>query len=159
MTENKRRYDPPEDEPMRLDEVLEPFDRSAPVHGGYDGQPYGDYGGEPLYDDSAYGQPPYAQPDDGETDYDDGDPYAPQDELDGDGLYEDAPYEDDEYSDYHEALDHEGRVRTAIGVFDTVSTLVGVVVILVLAAMLFSLISWLQADVTHSLTLLQSGIQ
>ena len=76
--------------------------------------------------------------------------------------YEQPPY-DEEYSDYHEAMDEAmdeaGRFRVAMGVFDTVSILVGVVVILALVAMLVSLVSWLHSDILHSALLLQSGLQ
>ena len=76
--------------------------------------------------------------------------------------YEQPPYEE-EYSDYHEAMDEAmdeaGRFRVAMGVFDTVSILVGVVVILALVAMLVSLVSWLRSDILHSALLLQSGLQ
>lgn len=76
--------------------------------------------------------------------------------------YEEQPYAE-EYSDYHEAMDEAmdeaGRFRVAMGVFDTVSILVGVVVILALVAMLLSLVSWLRSDILHSALLLQSGLQ
>ncbi len=75
---------------------------------------------------------------------------------------QEPPYEE-EYSDYHEAMDEAmdeaGRFRVAMGVFDTVSILVGVVVILALVAMLVSLVSWLRSDILHSALLLQSGLQ
>ena len=122
---------------MRLQEVLEPF--QSPEEGG----------GQAFYDDEA----PYA-PYGEESPYEEGEAYAQepyQEEAYGN------PYEE-EYSDYHEQLDHEGRLHTAMGVLNTAGVLVGVVVILVLVAMLFSLVSWLQNDILHSITLLQGGI-
>ena len=68
-------------------------------------------------------------------------------------------YYDDEYSDGHEAVDHESRFRIAIGVFDLISILVGIVVILLLVAMLFLLFDWLKSDILHSALLLQSGLK
>lgn len=68
---------------------------------------------------------------------------------------------DDGYEDEEPDEDavHAENMRTAAGVFNTISILVGVVVILALVAMLLSLFTWLWNDVTHSLTLLQGGIQ
>ena len=68
-------------------------------------------------------------------------------------------YYNDEYSEEHEAVDHEGRFRIAIGVFDLISIFVGIVVILLLVAMLFLLFDWLKSDIQHSALLLQSGLQ
>ncbi len=65
----------------------------------------------------------------------------------------------DEYSDEHEAIDTEERFKVAMGVFDTVSILVGIVVILALVAILMTLINWLRTDILHSALLLQSGLQ
>jgi len=70
--------------------------------------------------------------------------------------YEEGYYE---YSDEHEAVDHEGRFRIAIGVFDLVSIFAGIFVILLLVAMLITLINWLRSDILHSALLLQSGLQ
>lgn len=64
-----------------------------------------------------------------------------------------------DYSDEHEAVDHEGRFRIALGMFDLASILVGVVVILMLVAMLITLINWLYSDIMNSALLLQSGLQ
>ena len=143
-----------EDAPLELNDLLEPFD---PLEGSHvpgapgDNEAYGTrrYQGGAFFappQDAAYPDAPYEA--------------APE----TDGLYPDDPYEaepsyGEEYSDYHEELDQEERTRTAIGVFNLVSMLAGVAVILVLVAMLFSLLSWLRTDVVHSITLLQSGIQ
>ncbi len=116
-TQRYRRRDGDENEPMELNDVLEP----------YDGQ-------EEYYIEEQ----------------DSGD--------DPDGLYDN--YEDDgEYSDYHEEIDIAGRFKVAMGVFDTVSILVGVLVVLILVAMLISLVNWLRSDIMHSMLLLQSGLQ
>lgn len=93
---------------------------------------------------------PAAPPEDGDYDDESQDPYD---------YNEGEPYEGEDYSDYHEALDHEGQMHTAIGVLNTASILAGVVVILVLVAMLLSLVSWLRGDILHTITLFQSGIQ
>ena len=58
-----------------------------------------------------------------------------------------------------EALNQAGRFKVALGVFDSVSILVGIGVILLLVAMLVSLVSWLRSDILHSALLLQSGLQ
>ncbi|MDD3335581.1 MAG: hypothetical protein PHI98_08680 [Eubacteriales bacterium] len=121
-----------EDEPLELQNVLEPYEPSAPGNIDFPGsnQPDLDYADNP-YEPAQNG---YQQED---------------------GF---SSYEDEEYSDYHEQLDHEGKMRTAVGAFNVISALIGVVVILVLITMLVSLFSWLQTDVIHSITLLQSGI-
>ena len=58
-----------------------------------------------------------------------------------------------------DAWEHEGRVRTTMGVLNTFSVLLGVFVIFVLVAMLLGLFSWLRTDILHSLTLLEGGIR
>ena len=79
-----------------------------------------------------------------------GDPYV---QGFADGYYA------DEYSQEHEAVDHEGRFRIALGMFDLLSILAGIVVILLLVAMLITLFNWLNSDITHSMLLMQSGLQ
>ena len=86
---------------------------------------------EPVYEPPQYGQPHYGQPDEQEYDY----------------------------SDEHEAADDETRFRVAMGIFDLASIIVGIVVILGLAAMLVSLLQWLNNDILHSAVLLSSGLQ
>lgn len=152
MTDETRRYAPmnDDDESMRLDEVLEPYEPAQ--------QPVGFYAPvqDDAYVDEDYGTDPYeAGGYEDSSPYDNGLQYQNENYDQG---FENDPYADEEYSDYHEALDREGRLRTAMGVFNSVSTLVGVVVILVLVGMVISLISWLRADIIHSLALLQSGI-
>jgi len=73
----------------------------------------------------------------------------------------DPPYEEyaDEYSEEHEEADHEGRFRIAMGMFDVVSTLAGILIILLLVAMLFMLIDWLRTDILHSVLMIQSGLK
>lgn len=65
----------------------------------------------------------------------------------------------DEYSEEHELADSEGRFRIAVGVFDLISTIVGIVVVLVLVSMLITLFNWLRNDILHSALLLQSGLR
>ena len=64
-----------------------------------------------------------------------------------------------EYSEAHEAADSETRFHVAMGLFDLISILVGIVVILVLVGMLATLVNWLRTDILHSALLLQSGLQ
>ncbi len=119
MDEQTRRFTRQEDEDaLRLDEVLEPYDEE------YD-----------AYDEAADMEP-----------YDD-------------PAYDEDEYLQDDYSDYHAALDEASRFKVAMGAFDLVSVLVGVVVILVLVGMLVSLLTWLRSDIQHSALLLQSGLQ
>ena len=61
--------------------------------------------------------------------------------------------------DVYKRQNQAGRFKVAMGVFDTVSILVGIGVILLLVAMLVSLVSWLRSDILHSALLLQSGLQ
>lgn len=68
-------------------------------------------------------------------------------------------YYGEEYSEEHEAVDHEGRFRIAMGLFDLVSIMVGILVILLLVAMLITLYNWLCSDISHSMLLMQSGLQ
>ncbi len=66
---------------------------------------------------------------------------------------------DEEYSDYNEELDDAHRFHVAMNVLDLISILAGLAVILVLAAILISLLTWLQGDITQSLTLFASQLQ
>lgn len=140
-TRRFRRRERQEDE-LRLDDVLEPYEQDDPQDGDF-----------VSYDEDGYDeQQPENQPS-----YEPGyDAREPSYESYGD------PY-DEEYSDYHEAMDEAineaGRFRVAMGVFDTVSILVGIGVILLLVAMLVSLVGWLRSDILHSALLLQSGLQ
>lgn len=147
MDKRKRRFRRGEhqEEELRLDDVLEPYDQDEPADDEQSGQTFAPYEDEagPLYEQQpSYGeqQPPYEE---------DQPPYG-------------DPY-DEEYSGYHEAMDESmnqgGRFKVAMGVFDTVSILVGIGVILLLVAMLVSLVSWLRSDILHSALLLQSGLQ
>lgn len=97
---------------------------------------------EIQWQDEPYMQDVYAQPPAQ-------DPYV-QGYMDG--------YEE-EYSDEHEAADHESRFRIAMGMFDLISIFVGILVILALVAMLFTLFDWLRSDIQHSALLIQSGLQ
>ena len=150
MDKHKRRFRRGEhqEEELRLDDVLAPYDQDGPA----DDEQSDEAG--PLYEQQpSYGeqQPPY------EPAYDAQEPPYEEDQP----PYGD-PY-DEEYSGYHEAMDEAmnqaGRFKVAMGVFDTVSILVGIGVILLLVAMLVSLVSWLRSDILHSALLLQSGLQ
>ena len=149
MDERTRRFKRREDEEqeLRLDDVLEPYEQEEPEETGF--SPYDE--AQPPYEQT---QPAY---DGNHPSYDAQDPLYDESQPD----YGD-PY-DEEYSDYHEAMDEAmneaGRFRVAMGVFDTVSILVGIGVILLLVAMLVSLVSWLRSDILHSALLLQSGLQ
>lgn len=136
MREKRRRYQPQEEDALQLGDVLEPYEQPVYQQPAYE---------EPAYDEQAYGQPPY------EDACQDAEAYA----------YEEAPYPDDlqDYSDYHEEMDSKARFKVAMGVFDTVSILVGVLVILVLVGILIALVNWLRSDIMHSVLLLQSGLQ
>ena len=68
--------------------------------------------------------------------------------------------EDEElYEPPHGEGKEKKRFRVAMNVFDTVSVLMGVVVILALTTLLISIVSWLRTDIIHSFVLLQSTIQ
>ncbi len=157
MDQRTRRFKRREhqEEELRLDDVLEPYEQEEQLDYEENGQAF-----EPYEEDQpSYGQdqPPYDAQQPFEPAYpEDGEPYD-----DDQTSYAD-PY-GEEYSDYHEAMDEAmnqaGRFRVAMGVFDTVSILVGIGVILLLVAMLVSLIGWLRSDILHSALLLQSGLQ
>ena len=85
-----------------------------------------------------------------------------QDEAERDVEYTDysqSGFETDTYSDYDEELDDTHRFRVAMNVFDLISILAGLALILVLVAILVSLVTWLQGDLTQSFTLLTSNLQ
>ncbi len=128
-----------EEETLPLEQVLEP----------YDGQPV--YQAEPGYQDEMYQEPVYQ------------DDYDPQGQLYQQVDYQ--PYPEAGYADYlpEEAYDEEmgepeTRFGVAIHVFNLISSLIGIVVILVLVAMLLTLVDWLRTDILHSFMLFQSGI-
>lgn len=66
---------------------------------------------------------------------------------------------EEEYSDYNEELDDTHRFHVAMNAFDLISVLAGLAVILILVAILVSLLTWLQGDISQSLTLLTSQLQ
>lgn len=88
----------------------------------------------------------------------------PQDDYDDDSPEEDEfplpPDEDDDYDLDDELTDEErremrkGRFRVAAGVFDFFSVIAGTVVVLLLIALLVSLVTWLQADIDQTFTLM-----
>lgn len=147
-TRRFQRHDDQQEDELRLDEVLEPYEQGESDAYGDAGQDFAPYGeDQPPYEEQPYdgNLSSYEQPYEEENQPPYGDPY------------------DEEYSDYHEAMDEAineaGRFRVAMGVFDTVSILVGIGVILLLVAMLVSLVGWLRSDILHSALLLQSGLQ
>ena len=81
--------------------------------------------------------------------------YAQEDQ---DGFDYDDTEDEGDYSVYSEE-ESGGRFHMAMNVFDTMSVLMGVVVILALTTLIISIISWLRADITHSFVILQSRIQ
>jgi hypothetical protein len=80
---------------------------------------------------------------------------------------EDVSYMDDaqvgfdepESADLDEGIDGNRRFRVAIGAFNLISILAGLAFILVMVALLISLITWLQGDISQSFTLLTSNLQ
>lgn len=83
--------------------------------------------------------------------------YDPQ----GEPLYNTVdyqPYPEPGYADYQQEEEPGTRFGVAVHVFDIISSLVGVFVILILVAMLLTLVDWLRTDLLHSFVLLQSGI-
>ncbi|MCE5342759.1 MAG: hypothetical protein LLF96_04110 [Eubacteriales bacterium] len=73
--------------------------------------------------------------------------------------YSQTGFEEQEYSDFNEELDDTHRFRVAMSVFNLISILAGLALILVMVAILISLITWLQGDITQSVTLLTSNLQ
>ena len=71
----------------------------------------------------------------------------------GDYAYEDSEEYDD---DLDKELHSEHNFRIAMNVFDLISMLVGLGVILVLAALLFGLFNWVQRDISQSLSVITS---
>ncbi|HPJ02759.1 MAG TPA: hypothetical protein PKU80_07960 [Candidatus Limiplasma sp.] len=75
-------------------------------------------------------------------------------------LNENGEYEAyDEYEDYDdydldEELHSEHSFRIAMSVFDLISMLIGIAVILVLTALLFGLFNWVQRDLSQSLSVI-----
>jgi len=84
-------------------------------------------------------------------------------DLNDNGEYEEYD-EYDEYDDYDdydldEQLDSEHNFRIAMNVFDLISMLIGLAVILVLTALLFSLFNWAQRDISQSLSVIMAPFQ
>ena len=75
-------------------------------------------------------------------------------------LNENGEYEEyDEYAEYDdydldEELSSEHSFRIAMSVFNLISMLIGLAVILVLTALLFGLINWVQRDLSQSLSVI-----
>ena len=87
------------------------------------------------------------------------DSYQPPVDADYGDEYTDEYDEYDENTEYaggdlDQELSHEHNFRIAMNVFDLISMLVGIAVILVLTALLFSLFHWVQRDVSQTLSVL-----
>lgn len=130
MAARARRNRQHEEEALQLEQVLEPYDNQQALSFQYD-------------EDVAYEDPANAQ------------------------LYQQVeyqPYPEAGYADYlpqEQYMDEEEpelRFGVAVHVFDMISSLVGVFVILILVAMLLTLVDWLRTDILHSFVMLQSGI-
>lgn len=88
-------------------------------------------------------------------------PYQFADDPQGGEPYPDAEYQhypEAGYAEYLTEEEPENRFGVAVHVFDVLSSLAGVFVILILVAMLLTLVDWLRTDLVHSFMLLQSGI-
>ena len=71
------------------------------------------------------------------------------------GEYDEYDEYDDDYDyDLDEELGSEHKFRIAMNVFDLIRMLVGLGVILVLAALLFGLFNWVQRDIAQSLSVI-----
>lgn len=97
---------------------------------------------------------PYQVSTDGEESYD----YEPEDFGEPDGLSPQYPYYDDADEDEIDEADSEQRFHVAMGVFNFISVLAGVVVILMMVALLISLFTWLRSDMMDSFKLLTQGL-
>lgn len=73
--------------------------------------------------------------------------------------YSQTGFEEEEYSDYNEELDDTHRFHVAMNVLDLIGVLAGLAVILILVALLVSLLTWLQSDISQSFTLLASQLK
>lgn len=132
MAARARRSRQLEEEALQLEQVLEPYDNQQVYEPSF------------QYDENiAYEEPADAQL------FQQAD-YQPYPEV---GYADYLPQE--EYTDDEEP---ELRFGVAVHVFDVISSLVGVFVILILVAMLLTLVDWLRTDILHSFVMLQSGI-
>ncbi len=79
-------------------------------------------------------------------------------DLNENGVYEEYEEYDayDDYDDYDldDELSSENSFRIAMSVFNLISLLIGLAVILVLTALLFSLFNWVQRDLSQSLSVI-----
>ncbi|MBP3637939.1 MAG: hypothetical protein J6K13_10335 [Clostridia bacterium] len=94
-------------------------------------------------------QPVFQQPvEDDYDDYDEGD----------EEYYTDEVYYDDYLTEEERIALKQSKWRMLAGVGDFFGVLAGTVVILILIALLISLITWVQADISQSFTLWQTKI-
>jgi hypothetical protein len=73
--------------------------------------------------------------------------------------YSQTGFEEPDSGDPSEELEGTNHFRMALGAFNLISILAGLAFILVMVALLISLITWLQGDISQSLTLLTSNLQ
>lgn len=79
------------------------------------------------------------------------------DDYDEDEYYN-LPYEDDYLDEQERREARQMRWKVLAGAGDVLAVLAGTVVILVLVALLVSLITWVQADMSQSFTLWQTKL-
>lgn len=81
------------------------------------------------------------------------------DDAEYDDAYDDEPYGEDDYLDEQERREvRQSRWKLLAGAGDVLAVLAGAVVILLLVALLISLITWVQADMSQSFTLWQTKL-
>ena len=101
-----------------------------------------------VLEDEDY-QPVFQQPvEDDYDDYDEGD----------EEYYTDEVYYDDYLTEEERIALKQSKWRMLAGVGDFFGVLAGTVVILILIALLISLITWVQADISQSFTLWQTKL-
>lgn len=80
------------------------------------------------------------------------------DDSEDDYEYDDEPYEDDYLDEQERREARQMRWKLLAGAGDVLAVLAGTVVILLLVALLISLITWVQADMSQSFTLWQTKL-
>ncbi|MBQ7846612.1 MAG: hypothetical protein IJ392_10765 [Clostridia bacterium] len=81
------------------------------------------------------------------------------DDMESDEYYTDELYYDEEYLTEEERREaRQMRWKLMAGVGDFIGVLAGTVVILLLVALLVSLITWVQADISQTFTLWQTKL-
>lgn len=75
----------------------------------------------------------------------------------GKAYYSDPDFENEDDYELEDDESRRDRLRVAAGLFNFAAVIVGMVVVLIMIALLVSLISWLQSDLSRSFSLIQSG--